>query len=647
MPRHQRLFAGLLCLLAASGGALAAEISEQDYFSELPVVLTVSRLAQPLSETPGAVTVIDRETIRRSGAREVADVLRLVPGYIVFGWNGANPNAAYHSAMDDFGTRNQVLVDGRSVYSSFFLAGTHRGMQGVVLEDIERIEVLRGSNSAAYGANAFLGVINIVTRHAADTQGTAIALTSGGGGIADTMLRHGWGTQGGHFRLTAERQTDTGYRNANDDKTLNKVHFRSDFQPSARDDLLLTLGAMQHIAGEGFPNSINNPLRTVTAESFYVHGVWSRQLAQNEQLRLSASFDHEKMQDVVPFTPLPGVMLDTSGYGRRFSAEIQHTVTLDENLRAAWGGALKREEAESIPLYFVPKVLFDRYQLFGNVEWRPHGRWVLNAGGLWEKHSITGWEFAPRLAANFSLAPGHTLRAGATRAFRSPSLFELKADVRYYLGTTQVGRTSLARGGAQAETVEARELGYLAELPSLRMSLDVRVFDERIGDIVRRGEYSLAPSLLVTGSRANDYVNSPGYRIRGVEYQARWKPSATTELWLNQAYLKPLDATRMEDNMTVPRHITSLALFQRFAGGIELTALLYAIDTMSHRHPVRDATPHHKRLDLRIGYPFRIGSTRAEAAITVQAANGDYSLYFPSANFIFDRRAYGTLRFEF
>lgn len=72
-------------LLFGSGSGVAAEISEKDYFTELPEVLTVTRLAQPLSETPGAVTIIDRETIRRSGARELVDVLRLVPGYLVGG----------------------------------------------------------------------------------------------------------------------------------------------------------------------------------------------------------------------------------------------------------------------------------------------------------------------------------------------------------------------------------------------------------------------------------------------------------------------------------------------------------------------------------------------------------------------------------
>jgi hypothetical protein len=145
--------------------------TEADFFADVPTVLTVSRLAQPLQDTPGAVTVLDREWIRRSGARTLAELLRLVPGYLVSGYNGANPVAAYHAPVDELGTRNLVLIDGRSVYSSTYLGGTLHGMYVLSLEEIERIEVLRGSNSAAFGANALFGVINVITRHPQDTMG--------------------------------------------------------------------------------------------------------------------------------------------------------------------------------------------------------------------------------------------------------------------------------------------------------------------------------------------------------------------------------------------------------------------------------------------------------------------------------------------
>ncbi len=176
--RHRLVFVpACLAFLAlpAAADRTVEYVSEKDYFAELPVVLSVSRLAQPLNETPGAVTVIDAETIRRSGAREVADVLRLVPGFLISRRNGGSSIAGYHAALDVYGARMQVYVDGRSVYSSYYLGDTHRGLAAVELADVQRIEVLRGSNSAALGSNAFLGVINIITYAAADTHGAAVS----------------------------------------------------------------------------------------------------------------------------------------------------------------------------------------------------------------------------------------------------------------------------------------------------------------------------------------------------------------------------------------------------------------------------------------------------------------------------------------
>jgi iron complex outermembrane receptor protein len=621
--------------------------TEQDYFSELPEVLTVTRLAQPLSETPGAVTVIDRETIRRSGTRDVSDLLRLVPGYIVYGWNGANPTASYHAALDDYGTRNQVLIDGRSVYSGYYLGNTQRGMMGIVLEDIERIEVLRGSNSAAYGANAFLGVINIITRHAADTHGGLMSVTSGDEGVKDNLLRYGWASNGAHYRLTAARQSDNGYRNAHDDKGLGQLHFRGDLQVAPGSELMLSAGVFETTAGEGFSSSAGNPLRTIASENIYFNGVLKKQLAADEDLRLTTSFSEEAVTDRSRHGTVAGVVLDYGGRARRFDVELQHSFAPRSGLRVVWGGGVHHELAESVPLYFDPKVSITRLQLFGNLEWRPHARWVINAGSMLEKHSTTGSELAPRLAANFQLAHGHTLRGGLSRSFRSPSLFELEADVRYYVSGTQVGRTARATGGAKAESIESREVGYLGEIPSWRFSLDVRAFEERLKGLIRPKSYAVQPSLAVTGTTASDYVNYPGFYLRGIEYQMRWKPLADTEIWFNQSFVTPVYAKREQDLATSPRHLATLAVFQRMPGGLELTAVLHGQDSMSHRNVVTDKTDPLERLDLRVAYPFRMGSTKAEIAVTVQAANGDHPIYLPSQKFEYDRRTFGTLKVEF
>lgn len=645
-----------ILLWAGFGMAHAAvPLSEQDFFSELPVVLTVSRLAQPQSETPGAVTVIDRETIRRSGAREVVDVLRLVPGYLVSGWNGANPNAVYHAPLDDYGARNLVLIDGRAVYSTFQLGDTHRGMMGVLLEDIERIEVLRGSNSAAYGANAMFGVINIITRHAADTHGATLAATGGGAGIRDGMARVGWGDDRASYRLSAGRRGDTGYRNAHDDKRIEQMHFRGDLRPDAANEIMFSAGATEMTIEEGFPASPTNAERTNRIDTFYLHGSWQRLLANEDSVRLTLSYDEEKMRDYSALdlatlgcgAPCVGLLrLDYSGTGRRLNAEFQHTLGLTPQLRGVWGVSLKREEALAPPLYTVPSVAFNRFQLFGNLEWRPHARWLINAGGLWERHSDAGAELAPRLAANFSLAPGHTLRAAATRGFRPPSLFEMKGNVRYFNRWGDlVGIEVLAKGQLKAEMLDVVEFGYLGEIADWGLTIDARAFYERlIGTIGTKG-YRLATPLPVTGNKAEDYINRRDSRSQGLEYQLRWKPRSGTDIWVNQTFQRYVWDDDWQNHLP-PTRATTLALFQQLPANLDLSVMWHAIGAMTWRGD-EDELPRTHRLDLRLAYPFRVGSTRAEAALTVQAANGDQVEFQPTEGFIFKRRAFASLRLAF
>lgn len=654
-----RCLFGLLCVLVSSGG-LAAELSEQDYFSELPVVLTVSRLAQPLSDTPGAVTIIDRDTIRRSGARELADVLRLVPGYLAGGFNGANPMAAYHAPLDDLGVRNLVLVDGRSVYSGYYLGDTHRGMMGVLLEDIERIEVLRGSNSAAYGANAMFGVINIITRHTADTRGAEVAVTGGEGGIAGGMARIGWGGDAAGFRLSAGRRSDSGYRNAHDDKVVSQMHFRGDLRPASDQELMLAAGVTEIAAGEGFPNDPGNSLRTTRWRDVYLHGQWRRQLSDSDEIKLVANFDEEAFDDAFPYGLDPSITLSINGKGRRINLELQHQLGLTPALRAVWGVGYKYEDARSAPLYATSDaVSVHEERLFGNLEWRPHERWLLNAGGFWGRHSEKGSYFSPRLMANFHVTPDHTLRAGVSESTRLPTLFEMFADVRYRpkdlagpFGVLALFGDSIpfivARNQSAPERLHVEEIGYFGNFREWRLTLDVRAYIERMKSWVDRDTYPNATPVLGLPWNSGDYVNRPGFETHGAEYQLRWKPFVDTEVWLNQSFqrLHWEGPWWQREKHQPPTRATTLALFQKLPHGLDLSLMLHTMGAMTWGGD-SDALPSRRRIDMRLAWPFRIGSTKAEAAVVAQAVNGGYPEYFASKAFTVERRAYASLRFEF
>ena len=630
---------------SAAYGADATPV--EDYFDQLPVVLTVSRLTQSISDTPGAVTIIDRDKIRRSGARTVADVLRLVPGYLVSGWNGANPNAAYHAPLDEYGVRNLVLIDGRSVYSSFYLGDTHRGMMSVMLEDIQRIEVLRGANSAAYGANAMFGVINIVTRHTQDTKGGEIAIGGGDNGIEDYRARIGWGDETASFRLSAGQQKDNGYKNVFDDKSLGQFHFRSDLRPTVNDDIQFEAGSSELSAGEGFRNQNGNPLRTIKWRSSYLQGQWSRQLTTTEAFKISGNYEEEKIRDVTPYPLLPAILLDFSGTGRRLNLEFQHQLNLAETVRAVWGVGYKHEAAESKPIYFRnDAVTAQESRFFGNLEWRLTPQWLVNAGVFVGKHSWTGTYTTPRLMVNYHLTPDHTLRAGVTKSERTPSLFELAGDIRYLLGGVQVGRTVAARGGARPETLMSQEIGYFGNFRDWNLTLDVRGYHERMRDLLDVYTYHLPAPMLFTGTEVKDYINYPGLTARGIEYQLRWSPQEKTEIWLNQNFEHHAWEDRSKEDRLPPSYATTLALFQKLPADLNLTVMFHTNGKMAWRGNDNEIL-HTRRVDVRLAYPFRLGPVKAEAAIVAQAANGDQPVFLPKQNFIFERSLFGTLRLNF
>lgn len=639
---------GLGCVPAAVQAQQA--LSEQDFFAQLPVVLTVSRLAQPLNEVPGAVTVLDRDTIRRSGARDVADLLRLVPGYMVGGRNGASPTAAYHAPVDDYGVRNLVMIDGRSVHSPYYLGGTHVGMMGVLLEDIERIEVLRGANSAAHGANALLGVINIITRHAADTLGAEVGLTVGGAHARDQYARIGWGDGEKGFRLSAGERRDTGYAHAFDDLRLRQVHFRSDWRPAQDDDVLLEGGLVEREAGAGLAGFVGDPETTTHTSTRYLLGQWLRQLSEAEQIKLLAYYTEEVLQDQAPYIKKgvpPGILLDYSGTGRRLNVELQHQRNLADHLRAVWGLGAKRDEVRSRPLYSRDDALsIHEERLFGNLEWRWSSMGLLNAGLFVGNHSRTGHYVAPRLMANWQLAPDHTLRAGVTRGVRPPGQFELDGDVRYTLNGQWVGRTFASRGRLDAEVLDSQEIGYFGQFRDWRMTLDVRVYRERLTGLIATEEYLGASALPLTGVKLRDFINKNDFETTGIEYQWRWQPMGDTEIWFNQSLSRLAWNDPALNQHQPPRLASSVAWFQRLPGQANLTVLWHVSSRMTW-YKMQEELPPSRRVDVRLAYPFRWGATRAEAALTVQALNGDQSVQRPSENFRFERRALATLRLAF
>jgi len=639
---------GLVFFCPLPGAQPVPSVSESDYLADVPIVLSVSRLPQRLDETPGAMTLIDREFIRQSGARDVVDVLRLVPGFQTSSaFESDAPQANYHGSFSVYSARIQVLIDGRSAYSNYLFGSVAPGLLSVALDDIERIEVFRGSNSATYGARAMLGVVNIVTRAAAESQGLRASVRSGENGIQDTQLGLGWNALGSAMHLSVDQRGDDGLTGSNGHNRVQRANFNAEVPVAFDAQLKLHTGWMHIDAGRGFASNLNAPLRETSYNSAFLQLDWQKAVDSQQDVALDFVHMQESFVDVVPYALAP-VDLDYSGVASNDSLKFEAVRRLSPDVRYVWGTELRRESVTSRPIYNTDAaVVTDFTRLFSNVEWRATPQLLFNAGGMAEHNSLSGASFSPRLMLNWTAAPGHTLRPGVARAFRPPSVFEKQGNIRYVANGTLLLITTLARGQVQPESVLTRELGYLAELDWLHSQLDVRVYNDAVQGFIQSAQYALPGAGSLLASNPRDYFNGENFSIRGLEAQWQAHPWAGARIGLNFERSRMVrDEAQIIDpdlEASVPRSAYTVSLMQQFPRGWQLAVNQRYLDTVT-----LPSTSNYRgsisRTDLSLSKSLHWGSYRGDIALTLQNAGGNVLDYGKA--FSFPKRAFVTLRVQ-
>ena len=339
-------------------GAVQAQVttglfSEQDYLREIPQVFAASRLPQHPQDTSGANTIIDRDYIQSSGARSLSELFVGVPGLQVGLSAGGRPVVAYHGFSGQISQRMQVFVDGRSLYAPYLFGGVDWGAVSVPLDEIERIEIHRGSNSAAYGANAFLGVIQIYTRAAIQASGLSVLVQKGNNGISDRSFRWGRSGEDLQWRAVASQQGDDGLNNRIDSYQKDSLDFRADFQKSSTESIIFLAGTNQGQFGVGSPNSVADPIRNENNSSSFAHLKFKNLVDDGQEWSVSASLTHDRGRDAYPSPLLSGGDLEIQKNRRanRYSLEYQHYKSLSNTLRASWGGEFHRDQVQSFELF--------------------------------------------------------------------------------------------------------------------------------------------------------------------------------------------------------------------------------------------------------------------------------------------------------
>lgn len=300
---------GLLLTSSAIVPALAFDDNSSLFGDDqVPMVLTPARLRQPQSQVPASVTVIDRELIEASGAREIYQLLQLVPGMSAVKVDGNVPTVSYHGTQSRDVRRMLVMIDGRSQY----LPGLARVMWNdfpIEIEDIERIEVTRGPAAAAYGANAFQGVINIITRHPQDVSGSSVAVRGGNNEVRDWRVSAADSKDGVSSRVTVASRHDAGYTEPfrgeprRDSKSVQTINLRSHIELSERDSLELMAGGSQRTLELPTERSDFEDFTDFTvlpenrSEEAFAQLRWNRQISERHQLKVQAYSQYKKTED--------------------------------------------------------------------------------------------------------------------------------------------------------------------------------------------------------------------------------------------------------------------------------------------------------------------------------------------------------------
>lgn len=637
--------AGMIAFSAQAG----TEVTESDFFDEMPVVLSVSRLSQPVNEAPAAVTVIDQDMIRASGFRDIPDLLRLVPGFSVAYTRDNTWAVGYHGMADAYSRRFQVLVDGRSLYSPHFGA-VHWGDLPLSVDDIERIEVVRGPNAASYGSNAFFAVINILTKDATQTAGEFASLQYGEQGMGGVTLRHGGGQGGLRYRLTASAQnrdrfeTDTRTGNGTVEALYEKtdtyfVNGRLDYLLSGADELTAQFGLSNGDWHAGRLRSAFEP-RTQDTSAFYAQVKYRHVQSADDEWMLHFYHSRNRFDAdaavVIPVPFAPGfdtVSADQYLLQTRTNLEFQANRKLADTLRMVWGAEVRHESVKS-PLNYNTSATLDGFlgRVHANLEWRATPAVLVQGGALLEHHYFTGLDLSPRVAINYTLTPGHTLRASVSQAYRAPTFFEQDGNLTYYTSSkVAVDVVTLpAAGSLESEKIVSRELAYLAQITPLNMQLDARIFYDTLTHYLGNERVTPLPAPFVEldpRNRAFRVLNGGALQVRGAEAQLQWQPVAGLHLSAQYARVV-IDASDdiVDDDLPESAPLNNYSLIGRyaFAHGWHFSAGLYRSDDMKWLSD-GDFTKGFTRVDARLARRWKWSGHEVEAALIGQNLGQDYS----------------------
>ncbi len=576
-------------------------------------VTSVSKKEESLFEASSAVFVITQEDIRRSGATVIPELLRMVPGIQVAHVDGNKWAITSRGFNGLFSTKLLVLIDGRSVYTSVF-AGVYWDTQDTILEDVERIEVIRGSGGTLWGSNAVNGVINIITKNSEDTQG---ALLTAGGGNQETgfgSLRYGEKLgKNAHYRAYAKYNkrkefSETSGANGGDEWNATRGGFRIDWDASKNSSFTFqgdsyygeSSQRITALLGPGASFLTTQDDNTIVSGGNFLTR-WKRKLNETSDFELQLYYDRASREELSL-----GQTVDT------FDLDFQHRFEIGDRQKVIWGAGqrvisdfFKNSFSTSLTPatevnYITSTFVQDEITLIEN-------RFKITVGTKVELNSYTDFEFQP--SARFLWTPNkhNSIWGAVSRAVRIPSRTD--HDFRLNFAATPGPVVLQTRGNQsfKSEELLAFELGYRVQ-PNEKLLFDVTGFVNKYDNLSATESGTAftatepAPTHTISPSLFDNNMEGEAY---GVELIADWK---ALDIWRLSAgltwfklhlHLDPTSANTTAERAEGdnPEYQVNIRSYLQLPHHWEFDTALYFVGDLANQNINAYA-----RVDLRLGW---------------------------------------------
>jgi iron complex outermembrane receptor protein len=517
---HTRLSVWLVLLCAPALAQQAVDLTQLSVDDLAKIQVTsASKKSESLSESPAAIYVLTSEAIGAGGFTTLPEALRTVPGLYVVQTNSHSWQVSTRGFSGIDNRKMLVLVDGHSVYSPSF-GGVFWDLEDIPLENIERIEVIRGPGGTLWGANAVNGVINIVTKSAEHTQGvtvsTSIDADTGytgfiryGGNIGESVNYHIYGKASYWQPLTLPGKSEF-----DNSFALPQGGMRADWKISQKDAITIegteADGRYQGFTQRKDPAIAGELLKDTNLSLRWKHMISNRSSAEGFAYcdwYSHAGFPEEKQNTC--------------------SMELQHDFVFNARHSLIWGASFVTTGDSSVDLRpnyrrFEQESGFFQYEFVAI----PNRLRILG-GSKFENNPFSGFEYQPQVRAVWRVREAHSLWGSFSRAVRDPSHAEINLDVIGGFVPSPGGLITLHALGnpnLQSENVEAYELGYRFQ-PSSTISLDLATYYNNYENLIVIAHAAVQPPLEIVTMATNETAAGGGTaQTHGAEFSANWKP---------------------------------------------------------------------------------------------------------------------------